>query len=804
MPEPEPSALPPRDLLVVEDDAVFRVLLARMIQAWSGRYAIHMAPTLQEGLDHLALGRTEAVFLDLGLPDSQGLAGLERIRAAGTDAAIIILTGRQDHDLALEAIRMGAQDYLIKADLTGDILARAIRYALERKAWQAELIQAETRRRESERLLACTLDSLRAAIAITDALGTLSAANAAWKSQDPSLNPLVPPWDEEDRDYAAFCTSLAGQDTAIAPVARGFLAVLSGAEARFAHDFLWGEGPDAQGFGVTIFSFIAEGRRHLGVAIADITARIRIEARLQENQELFRIISETGGDLVALVTRDGRRTYENHAYARALGYSRAELAELAPMDLVHPEDQELVRSSIEEVFERGDDVLLYYRMSHREGSWRNFEGRAALVRASGPGQELALIVARDITERILAETDLLRAHAIKNLILENSTLGIAFVRKRVFEWANSRTGEILGRPMGEVLGAPTRVVYPDEASFQEMGRTTYPAMSRGEKTDTTWQLVRGDGSLFWCRMIGRPLDLNRPDDGSVWMLEDITDRINAEQERLSLEVQLRQAQKLEAIGQLAAGIAHEINTPIQYIGDNTKFLAEAFTDVFKVVSALEALPGAEAPALARIREEADLPFVREEMPRAIEQSLEGIARVTRIVRAMKDFSHPGTEHPVDVDLNRSIESTITVSRNEWKYVADLVLDLDPALPPVLCFPNEMNQAVLNLVVNAAHAIADAGGGQGGVKGTLTVSTARAGGMVEIRVRDTGTGIPEHVRSRIFDPFFTTKEVGKGTGQGLAIVHNVAVERHRGSVTFETEPGRGSVFIMRIPIAGPPA
>jgi len=155
-----------------------------------------------------------------------------------------------------------------------------------------------------------------------------------------------------------------------------------------------------------------------------------------------------------------------------------------------------------------------------------------------------------------------------------------------------------------------------------------------------------------------------------------------------------------------------------------------------------------------------------------------------------------------MDLNRAIESTVTVCRSEWKYVADLVLDLDPALGAVSCFPNEMNQAVLNLVINAAHAIADSLGAETDAKGTITVSTARVGAMAEIRVRDTGTGIPEHVRPRIFDPFFTTKVVGKGTGQGLAIVHTVVVERHKGSVSFETELGQGSVFILRIPIAGP--
>ncbi|BDU73898.1 PAS domain S-box protein [Mesoterricola silvestris] len=527
------------------------------------------------------------------------------------------------------------------------------------------------------------------------------------------------------------------------------------------------------------------------------------EGQLRQNQEMFRIITENAGDLVTLLDRSGHRLFQNFAHARTLGFTMEELSEFPPMFLYHPEDRERLQEELERLFEGDGEGTTLFRMLHKDGTWRHFEGRAAVVHGGSAPADRAIIVSRDVTERVKADTELLKAHAIKNLILENSTLGIAFVRDRVFEWVNSRIGEILGRPVSELLGAPTRFLYPDDASYAAMAHATYDAMVRGECADITWQLLRGDGSPFWCRMIGRPLDPSRPHEGSVWLMEDITDQRRIEQERLSLEVQLRHAQKLEAIGQLAAGIAHEINTPTQYIGDNTRFLAEAFQDLLRVVEAQEEALPAPPGHLAELLEEVDLPYLKEEIPRALDQSAEGIARVTRIVKAMKDFSHPGSEDPLEVDLNRSIESTITVSRNEWKYVADLVLDLDPDLPPVLCYPNEINQAVLNLVVNAAHAIGEAQGGDSEAKGTITVSTALEAGMAVIRVRDTGAGIPEHVRPRIFDPFFTTKEVGKGTGQGLAIVHTVVVERHRGSVAFETETGAGSVFTLRIPVAPAP-
>ena len=282
-------------------------------------------------------------------------------------------------------------------------------------------------------------------------------------------------------------------------------------------------------------------------------------------------------------------------------------------------------------------------------------------------------------------------------------------------------------------------------------------------------------------------------------------------ERHVLEAQLAQAQKLESIGQLAAGVAHEINTPIQYVGDNTRFLEESFQNLDRVLTSYDRLTRAaegagvlenEVQQVRTAAEEADLEYLHDEIPRAIRQSEEGVERVATIVKAMKEFSHPGSGEMKAIDLNHAIESTLTVSRNEWKYVADAVTEFDPQLPVVRCLPGEFNQVILNLVVNAAHAIADVKM-RGTTKGRITVSTHRDGDWAEIRIRDTGTGIPEAVRSRIFTPFFTTKEVGRGTGQGLAIAHTVIVKKHGGTLEFETEEGKGTAFIIRMPIAGVP-
>jgi len=265
--------------------------------------------------------------------------------------------------------------------------------------------------------------------------------------------------------------------------------------------------------------------------------------------------------------------------------------------------------------------------------------------------------------------------------------------------------------------------------------------------------------------------------------------------------QLQMGRQLESIGQLAAGIAHEINTPAQYVGDNVQFLKEGFGDLNRLVASWrEALgrPQISPEELAKACEAADLDWLLEEVPQALEQSEEGIRRVSEIVQAMRQFSHPGQTEKTPTDLNAAIRNTVTVSRNEWKYAADLDLDLDPSLPLVCCEASHMNQVFLNLIVNAAQAMPP-DRGQGAPKGRIAIRTGHEPGRVWIEVADDGVGLPPEVRSRIFDPFFTTKDPGKGTGQGLAIARSYVVERHGGHIDVASEPGCGATFRVELPI-----
>lgn len=273
------------------------------------------------------------------------------------------------------------------------------------------------------------------------------------------------------------------------------------------------------------------------------------------------------------------------------------------------------------------------------------------------------------------------------------------------------------------------------------------------------------------------------------------------------QAQLLQAQKLEAIGGLAAGVAHEINTPMQYIGDNTRFIHETFTDVISVFQRIIELVGLNAEQLdpatrseyEAMLDGADLDYFFEEVPTAIAETLDGVQRVADIVRALKDFSHPGEDVKAPVDINQLVTSTVSVSRNEWKYVAELTTDLDPDLSAVPALSGPLGQALLVIIVNAAQAIAEGNGDNSKELGTITIKTSRDANWATIEVADSGPGIPDDIREKVFEHFFTTKPVGTGSGQGLAIARSIVVNQHEGDMDFTSAVGEGTTFRIRLPI-----
>jgi PAS domain S-box-containing protein len=319
--------------------------------------------------------------------------------------------------------------------------------------------------------------------------------------------------------------------------------------------------------------------------------------------------------------------------------------------------------------------------------------------------------------------------------------------------------------------------------------------------------IRKDGEIVWIKLaVATVRDEAGPLDYLVAAYEDITQAKRAELALQEMEIELGHAHKLEAVGQLAAGIAHEINTPAQFVGDGVHFLKEAFAGYQRLVvpyqRAVEILAtgGGQEALLSEIRaieEEIDLSYLDANVPGSFESCQDGISRITTIVRAMKEFAHPDQREKASADLNQALLTTLAVTKSEYKYVADVVTELGD-LPPVPCHVGDLNQVFLNLIVNAAHAIGDVVG-QSGTRGTIRITTLQEGDLARIDIADTGSGIPEAIRHRIFDPFFTTKGVGKGTGQGLSIARSIVVTKHRGSLTVESEVGKGATFTIRLPI-----
>ena len=525
--------------------------------------------------------------------------------------------------------------------------------------------------------------------------------------------------------------------------------------------------------------------------LVDITERKRAEEKIRE-------LLDSIPEAVYGIDMQGKCTFCNPSCLQLVGYEQA--ADLLGKDmhaLIHhslPDGAhyQVEKCHIYEAFRRGEGTHI-----DNEVLWRRDGSSFPAEYWSRPihrGGKLigAVVTFVDITERKRAEKEL-----------------------QLAQFASEHASDAIFR-----VGAQGQIVYVNleacrssERSREELLTLTIPDIDplfSKEAWTAFWEGLKTQGSMtletvhqtkhgrvFPVEVTANYLEL----DGQEFILSFVRDI----SERNTLEGQLRHAQKLESIGQLAAGIAHEINTPTQFVTDNLTFLRDSWSAIGDLLelyrsavrNAAGVLPPVVTAALDQAARDCDLEFIVAEAPRAIDQSLDGTRRVAEIVRAMKEFSHPDGAEMTAADLNRAIESTITVARNEWKYVAEIITEFDATLAPVMCYPGDINQVILNLLVNAAHAIKDKI--TEGELGRITVRTRKQDEFNQISVTDNGTGIPLAIRSRIFDPFFTTKEVGKGTGQGLALAHNVIVKKHGGKIWFETEIGQGTTFYIHLPL-----
>ncbi|SHN43473.1 PAS domain-containing sensor histidine kinase [Cryptosporangium aurantiacum] len=528
---------------------------------------------------------------------------------------------------------------------------------------------------------------------------------------------------------------------------------------------------------------------------------------------------------LALADAEGRIEWMNPAFSQATGVSPADAVGRHPLDLLlprasfPPDEVERLRREVAS----GGRLDLEYDTETRDGRPYSVSLRMGPGTGSDTG-EYFVILTEDITERRRSAEEAQRiaerAEAVAHeLHTERELLAsVLSTIPHVVFWKDTEhrylgCNEPYARLRG--LGSEKDLVGKREGELDQDELGLLIAQIEGHVLDSGTPVVDqtvtvtspdGPAQVLLLSVLPRHAEASTP-GGVIGVGADVT-RITA------LERQLAQATRLESIGQLAAGLAHEINTPVQYVSDNVLFLADSFTDVLEALRSIanvargaEQDPRGDAPApsvddlrarLSLLVDGLDLDFLGTEIPSALEQTLEGVGRVAEIVRAMKEFSHPG-QGRTDTDLNRAVESTVQVSRNEWKYVAHMEMELDPAVGLVPCYEGELKQVVLNLIVNAAHAIAEQQARRGEQEqGRIGISTRRVGDSVQIAVSDTGTGMDEATRMRIFDPFFTTKEVGKGTGQGLAMAHSCVVGKHGGSIEVDSVVGEGTTFRLILP------
>jgi PAS domain S-box-containing protein len=536
------------------------------------------------------------------------------------------------------------------------------------------------------------------------------------------------------------------------------------------------------------------------VTFVDITPRKAAENELRSKTAFLEALTNTTLDGILVV--DDRRNiiFQNQRFRQMMGIAENYNEETS--------DAELLDSIVAQTVNPNEiKKRVQFLNDHKEEVSRSeIELRAGVVldSYSAPvidkdgGHNGRMWIFRDITERRRNEDSIRKL----SMAVEQSPVSVIITDLAGnITYVNGKFSETTGYSFEEVLGKTPRILKSGAASPQ-VYEHLWKTILKGGDWRGEFHNRKKNGDLHWESVAISPIkDKNGRPTHFLAVEEDIT-------ERKTMESQLSQAQKMEAIGQLAAGIAHEINTPIQFVGDNTRFVKESWNSLTPVISQLQSLMQSEAPAeapqdvctqLVTHLKEADWHYLQEEIPRALEQSLEGIARVARIVQAMKEFSHPDSDEKQLTDINKAILTTLTVARNEWKYVSEVETQLAADLEPVPCLVGVFNQVILNLLINAAHAIAGVVGDGSLGKGKITITTAQDREWTTISITDTGTGIAPEIRSKIYDPFFTTKAVGKGTGQGLSIAHNSIVKKHGGRLWFESEVGKGSTFHVQLPM-----
>ena len=530
--------------------------------------------------------------------------------------------------------------------------------------------------------------------------------------------------------------------------------------------------------------------------------------------EAWQQILEAVPEALLILGDDGRIVHANARAQATLGRSTAQLDGIELATLVSADDQPHYTDLVARSFAAGPSTgeaapaIFKLQRSGREAQLEISFGRAQIAQSAMLIGSVRDVSAREQARALQAAAlaDEKEARARLEILLENAPALIMALNRDGRIWYINWVLPQYSK--ADVIGSYF-LKYIPPARHAMLLAALQSVLASGPPQTYDTSVTGPDGAEIWFASRIGAMHSDGQIVGAVIVSENVT-------ERKRTQLELQSTRHMAVLGTLVAGVAHEINTPIQFVGDSIAFLREATADLLTVIGTIHKLRvslrsgerTADALAIAvpavieaagEAERAADLPDLRERIPKAFERCAEGLERVATIVRSLKAFAHPSGKEMAAADLNQAIRSTLVIANSEYKYLADVETDLGD-IPPVQCHLDELNQVILNVLVNAAHAISDVVKSSGG-RGVISVKTRREGEDVVIAIGDTGGGIPENIRGRIFDPFFTTKEIGRGTGQGLAISQTMVVDQHGGQLTFETTLGKGTTFFIRLPIAG---
>ncbi|WDQ15251.1 PAS domain S-box protein [Rhodopirellula sp. P2] len=501
----------------------------------------------------------------------------------------------------------------------------------------------------------------------------------------------------------------------------------------------------------------------------------------------------------------GKIVYDSRGYG-ITGHRSPEGGDPAEVwfERIHPEDLAHVEAEINQCISgEKEGFLIEWRCANEHGDFNWLFARGHVVQRDETGQATHLAgTTMEINERKRVELALIESQKRSQAVFNSSQDAIMFLSKGEILDCNPRTLELFGfESISEMarfeIVSLSPEFQPDGKRSDVEGRKIMELLDSNGKIHFEWTHMSQEGRCFDCDISVVSFNLS----GQVYQQAVLRD-ISTKKE---MQRQLSQTQKLESIGQLAAGVAHEINTPMQCVFGNVEYLNMAFDNAFQLINTYRELRSDSQPSdfakavIQKAESSCRFDSLQSNITESIQEAHDAANRVIDIVRAMKTMSHPGTSAKTTTDLNQLIRDATIVARNHWKYVARLNLDLDETVHSLPIFPAQLSQVILNLVVNSADAIEEEHVPESSDLGVISVSTEMVGSHVRITVTDTGTGMPESIRRRVFDPFFTTKDVGKGTGQGLAIAYDVVVNQHGGTIQVDSTPGQGACFTILLPV-----